>query len=295
VVAHSNLLPVVSAVTRLENYSGTTVILHGVEIWSRGNMWGHSVMRRPDVRVVAVSNFSAGGLVTTCPANVLPPGVSPTWYRMLVEAGGRAARVPGEFNIVTTFRLDAWRGKGLPTLLDAVRLVGDDRIRLTICGTGDCPGELLEAIVPYPWCRLTPGLGDHDLAQMLASADVFVLATRTCRGARASGEGFGLVLLEAQLAGTPVVAPAYGGSGDAFLPGVTGLAPLDETPEALAATLDTLLRDEEGRQHMGEAAAQWSRTRFEPEAYGRQVMRVLLNRPLLEPHRRSLEVAAPHG
>jgi glycosyltransferase involved in cell wall biosynthesis len=292
-VAHCNLLPVVSAVTGLENYSGTTVILHGREIWSRGKLWARSVLRRPDVRVVAVSNFSAGGLVTTCPANVLPPGVSPAWYRMLVDAGGKATRVPGEFNVVTTFRLEDWRGKGLPTLLDALWLAGDDRLRLTICGTGYCPSELVEAIAPYPWCHLTPGLSDRDLAQVLANADVFVLATRTRQGARASGEGFGLVLLEAQLAGTPVVAPAYGGSGDAFLPGVTGLAPLDETPEALAAALDTLLRDDEGRQHMGEAAAQWSRTRFEPEAYGRQVMRVLLNRPLLKPHRRSLEVAAP--
>ncbi len=293
VVAHCNLLPVVAAVAHLENYSGATVILHGREIWSRGNVRGHWMMQRSDVRVVAVSNFSAGGLVTTCPANVLLPGVSPAWYRTLVDAGARGTRVPGVFNVVTTFRLDDWRGKGLPTLLDALRIAGDDRVRLTICGTGHAPTELLEAIAPFPWCRLAPGLSDPDLAQLLADADLFVLATRTRQGGRASGEGFGLVLLEAQLAGTPVVAPAYGGSGDAFLPGVTGLAPLDETPEALAAALAALLNDDEGRQHMGEAAAQWSRMCFEPDAYGRQVMRVLLNRPLLLPHRMSLEVAAP--
>jgi phosphatidyl-myo-inositol dimannoside synthase len=293
VVVHRNLLPVVSAVASLSNYSGATVILHGREIWSRGNVRGHWLMQRPDVRVVAVSNFSAGGLVATCRANVLPPGVSPEWYRTLVDAGAQASRMPGEFNVVTTFRLDDWRGKGLPTLLDAVRLTGDDRVRLTICGSGRVPAELLEAIAPYPWCRLAPCLSDRDLAQVLADADLFVLATRTRRGGHASGEGFGLVLLEAQLAGTPVVAPAYGGSGDAFLPGVTGLAPLDETPEALAAALAVFLHDDEGRQHMGEAAAQWSRMCFEPDAYGRLVMRVLLNRPLSKPHRKSLEVAVP--
>ena len=47
------------------------------------------------------------------------------------------------------------------------------------------------------------------------------------------GEGFGLVLLEAQAAGTPVIATAYGGSHEACIEGVTGVAPADESAEAL--------------------------------------------------------------
>jgi glycosyltransferase involved in cell wall biosynthesis len=85
------------------------------------------------------------------------------------------------------------------------------------------------------------GLSDRDLADELAAADLFVLATQTRSGRRAVGEGFGLVLLEAQAAGTPVIAPAYGGSREAYIEGVTGVAPLDESAEALLRSLQDLL------------------------------------------------------
>lgn len=293
VLAHCNLLPVVRVVAQVPNYAGATVILHGAEIWNGRKVRSHRLMRRSDVRVVTVSNFSAGAVAKTAPANVLYPGVSPAWYRTLVAAGIEARRAPGERNLVTVFRLDDWREKGLPTLIDAVRLIGDDRVRLTVCGSGSVTGELVRATSPYEWCRLAPGLSDHDLAQHLADADVFILATRTRPGKRACGEGFGLVLLEAQLAGTPVVAPAYGGSGEAFVPGVTGLAPLDETPEALASALGALLRDDERRLEMGRAAARWSTVCFEPARYGQQVVRTLLGHDAFEVDRAHAEPASP--
>ncbi|GII21206.1 glycosyltransferase family 4 protein [Planosporangium mesophilum] len=282
VVAHCNLLPVVELAARMPNFAGATVILHGLEIWAGRHVRGHRTMRRPDVRVVTASNFSAGALARTSPANVLHPGVSAAWYRILVDAAEQARSGSGELNLVTAFRLDDWRDKGLGTLLDAVRLLRDDRVRLTVCGSGPVTAELRAAVEPYPWCRLRPGLTDQMLADQFAFADLFVLATRTRSGSDACGEGFGLVLLEAQLAGTAVVAPAYGGSGDAFQPGITGLAPLDETPEALAAVLASLLADDQWRTEMGRAAAAWARSRFEPTAYADNLLRALLGDPAPE-------------
>lgn len=284
VLTHSNLLPVLRFVNRSSAYCGATVILHGSEIWSGPSVRHRRMLRRSDVRAVAVSNFSAGALTRICPSNVLNPGVSPEWYQALVDAAeGPSCALPddpsraSEVRLITAFRLAGWREKGLPTVLDAVRRTGDDRIRLTVCGTGPVPDELLREVAAHPCCRLAPDLADADLARRLASADLCVLATRTRPGAHAHGEGFGLILLEAQLAGTPVVAPAYGGSGEAFLPGVTGMAPSDETPEALATVLVTLLRDEQRRQMMGRAAAYWSRLRFAPEVYGPHLIRTLLS------------------
>jgi glycosyltransferase involved in cell wall biosynthesis len=233
-------------------------------------------MRRSDVRVVTVSTFSAGTLARTCPANVLHPGVSPAWYQTLLAASMRAHPVTGEFNVVTAFRLEDWRDKGFGTLLDAVHLLSDARVRLTVCGAGPVPPDLAARMAPHPWCRIAADLSDPALAEQLAAADVFVLATRTRFGATAYGEGFGLVLLEAQLAGTPVIAPAYGGSPDAFQVGLTGLAPIDESPEALASVLATLLSDNQRRAQMAQAAATWSRARFEPTAHGRYVVETLL-------------------
>ena len=112
-----------------------------------------------------------------------------------------------------------------------------------------------------------PGLTDQDLARQFASADLFVLATRTRPGRQPSGEGFGLVLLEAQVAGTPVVAPAYGGSHDAYIHGVTGDAPIDETASALGDVLDRLLRDPDQLARMSKHAAEWARECFAPDRY----------------------------
>jgi glycosyltransferase involved in cell wall biosynthesis len=275
ILAHGNLLPVVPLVARLPAFGGATVILYGSEIWTRRRVRGHSIIRRPDVHVVTCSNFSAGALATTAQASVLNPGVSPAWFDALVTASTLPRPPSNHVNLVTAFRLGDWRDKGLATLLEAIRLLDDERIRLTVCGTGSIQPELAAAVAPHPWCVIAANLTDEELAAQFGRADVFVLATRTRFGRRASGEGFGLVLLEAQLAGTPVIAPAYGGGGDAFQPGLTGLAPVDESAESLAAVLAHLL-DDERRTGMGRAAALWARARFEPAAHSAQVIATLL-------------------
>jgi glycosyltransferase involved in cell wall biosynthesis len=224
-------------------------------------------MRRPDVRVVAVSNFTAGVLMRDCRATVLPPALSQQWSDVLAAAAAGRPRHGSGIRLATAFRLAEWRGKGLPELVAAVAALGRPDVRLTVCGGGDPPTGLLRLVAEYSWCTVRPGLGDADLARELAAADLFVLATRTRGGRRAVGEGFGLVLLEAQAAGTPVIAPAHGGSRDTYVEGVTGVAPPDESAEALARTLDELLKDPDRLALMGRHAAQWARRAFAPECY----------------------------
>jgi glycosyltransferase involved in cell wall biosynthesis len=275
VVAHPNLLPLVRLVSRLGAFRGATVLLYGIDIWGR-RVRGGRIMRRRDVRVVTISGFSSGALLRTCRATVLHPGLTAQWYDTLVAAGERIRPAADTVELVTAFRLADWRAKGLPTVLDAIALLDDDRVRLTVCGSGAVPADLRAAVTRHPWCRIVADLGDEALAERLAAADVFVLATRTRTGRAAYGEGFGLVLLEAQVAGTPVVAPAYGGCGDAYQPGLTGLAPVDESPAALAAVLRRMLADERLRAAMGAAAASWARARFDLDRYARQVVDTLL-------------------
>ena len=178
--------------------------------------------------------------------------------------------------LATAFRLADWRDKGLPQLVAAVTALGRPDVCLTICGSGDPPADLLRLVSEYSWCTVRPGLGDDDFARELAAADLFVLATQTRRGRGAFGEGFGLVLLEAQAAGTPVIAPAYGGSREAYVEGVTGVAPADESAEALTRTLHDLLKDPARLAWMGELAAEWTRQAFDPERYAQLAVRRLL-------------------
>jgi glycosyltransferase involved in cell wall biosynthesis len=149
-------------------------------------------------------------------------------------------------------------------------------VTLTVCGSGAADHELLALTQGAPWCQVKSGLTDVALARELATADLFVLATRTRSGRRPSGEGFGLVLLEAQVAGTPVVAPSSGGSRDAYLDGVTGAAPVDESAGTLARTLDQMLADPARLAQMGRAAARWAQERYDPDLYAALAVAALL-------------------
>jgi phosphatidylinositol alpha-1,6-mannosyltransferase len=280
VAGHRALLPVAMLLSQNPAVRGVSVICHGSEIWD--SRWRprrrleRRLMRGAGIRIVAASSFSAGALMRDCPATVLPPALSREWFDTLTRAGAERQHHGPETNLVTAFRLAEWEGKGLPKLVAAVAALRRPDVRLTVCGSGHPPTALLRLVAEYSWCALQPGLSDRDLARELAAADLFVLATRTGSGGRAVGEGFGLVLLEAQAAGTPVVAPAYGGSRDAYVEGVTGVSPSDESAEALAKILDELLKDPSRLAWMGTRAARWAQQAFAPEGYAQLAIRKLL-------------------
>ena len=280
VVAHRALLPVAALLARDSAVCGVSLVCHGSDVW--GSRWRprwnleRRLMRGTGVRVVAVSNFTAGTLMRDCRATVLPPSLSREWFDTLAAAAAdRPGRGPG-VRLATAFRLSDWRQKGLPQLVEAVTALGHPDIHLTICGSGNPQTDLLRLVSKHSWCVLRPSLSDDDLARELAAADLFVLATQTRNGRGAVGEGFGLVLLEAQAAGTPVIAPAYGGSHEVYVEGVTGVAPTDESAEALTRTLHDLLKDPARLAWMGRHAAQWARQAFAPERCGHLTVKRLL-------------------
>jgi phosphatidyl-myo-inositol dimannoside synthase len=280
VLAHRALLPVAAVLARRRRVTGITVICHGSDVWGprRGPRWyaESRLMRRPNVRVVAVSSFTAGALFPGAQATILPPGLPPAWFGELVRAAKEVRPGPPGLELTTAFRLDDWRDKGLVPLTEAVAALGHAGVRLTVCGSGEPPAELMTHVRRYPWCTVRSGLTDRELAAQLAGSDLFVLATRTRAGRRPCGEGFGLVLLEAQVAGTPVVGPAHGGSPDAYLDEVTGATPRDESAATLTGVLDRLLRDPGRLTEMGLRAAGWSRECFAPDRYAALAVERLL-------------------
>ena len=64
-------------------------------------------------------------------------------------------------------------------------------------------------------------------------------------------EGFPLVIVEAMLAGIPVVASTVGGIPEIVVPGSTGMLVAPQDPEALADALRTIAGDPQLRQDMG--------------------------------------------
>lgn len=85
-----------------------------------------------------------------------------------------------------------------------------------------------------------------DLALLYRAADMVVVPSYS--------ESFGLVALEAQACGTPVVAAAVGGLHTAVVDGVTGQLVSGHDPQVWAEILTALLNDEPRRMALGEAA-----------------------------------------
>jgi glycosyltransferase involved in cell wall biosynthesis len=128
-----------------------------------------------------------------------------------------------------------------------------DRIRnadwtLSIIGDGRKRGEIERAFAGFPAGRIAwLGLLDRKRALAeLATHDVFVWP-----GVR---EAYGLVYLEAQAAGLPVVAFDSGGVSATVEPGETALLAPENDEAAFAAALSALLHDAKRRAIMGEAA-----------------------------------------
>ena len=148
ILAHPALLPIGWLLCREGNVSGISVICHGSDVWgerswmrARLERW---LMRRPAVRLIAASSYTAGALARYGPAAVLPPGLSREWFGKLVAASGHRPEGRTAVEVLTAFRLDDWRDKGLPQLLEAVTAVDRLDIRVTVCGSGMPSPELVE-------------------------------------------------------------------------------------------------------------------------------------------------------
>jgi phosphatidylinositol alpha-1,6-mannosyltransferase len=99
------------------------------------------------------------------------------------------------------------------------------------------------------------GISDEDeLVRCYQQCDVFALPNRQVGW---DFEGFGIVLLEAQACGKPVIAGRSGGTAETLDPSQTGELIACENPDILARTAADLLDDAERRRVLGERAREW--------------------------------------
>jgi phosphatidylinositol alpha-1,6-mannosyltransferase len=108
-------------------------------------------------------------------------------------------------------------------------------------------------------------LSDDQLVPYYQQCDLFVLPNRRLGG---DIEGFGMVLLEAQACGKPVIAGNTGGTAEAMDAPRTGTIVACDSVEVLATEIARLLLDESRQVAMGRAAREWVLNNFDWDALG---------------------------
>ncbi len=110
-------------------------------------------------------------------------------------------------------------------------------------------------------------MDDPRLVRCYQQCDLFALPNRQVGQ---DIEGFGMVLVEAQACGKPVLAGASGGTADTMRVPETGLVLPCEEPGPLARAVTELLSDPERRARMGMAARAWATSYFDWDALSRR-------------------------
>lgn len=130
--------------------------------------------------------------------------------------------------------------------LEAVRRLGE-HAHLVVAGDGPLREQFELDVVARGLAGLVHVLGHrNDIPKILAAIDVFILTS--------DSEGLPGVLIEAQMAGCPVVTVAVGGVRDLVDDGETGFVIDGLDPEDLARRVVDLLRDRPLRIRLGERA-----------------------------------------
>ncbi len=237
---HIHLGPLAAAVAKAWR-SRLLVQTHGVEVWTRPSEVRRRSLEAAD-GVLSVSRDTRAKVLNW--ADLAPERVRvvPNTFALDFTPGDRAAArarlgVGDAKVILSVSRLDGGqRHKGqdrviraLPHLrargIDVVYVVagvGDDMTRLQVLAAAEGVSDHVRFVGKAP---------PQDLPDLYRAADLFALPS--------TGDGFGIVFLEAMACGTPALGLAAGGAIDALAEGRLGVAVEErELVPALAAALE---------------------------------------------------------
>jgi glycosyltransferase involved in cell wall biosynthesis len=210
---------------------------------------------RASARVTAVSGWLADQAAGFAPGLASPVAVAPMPVDDLAFSPGPDGRPRDELLFVG--RLD--RQKGAELALRALAGLSGPAAALPLRVVGGGPEE-------QRLRRLAGELGVAGRVRWDGQLPQTELADRYRRAAAlvvpGQDEGLGLVAVEGQLSGAPVVAAASGGLLDVVADGRTGRTFPPGSPDALARTLEAVLADPAGTARMAAAARERAAARF---------------------------------
>jgi phosphatidylinositol alpha-1,6-mannosyltransferase len=185
--------------------------------------------------------------------NVLHPGVDASLFVPSADDDGFKQQMgwQGRKVIITVGRLQERKGQDMMIRATALLKQQFPEILYAIIGRGECLESLQSLTAELninDHVQFLTEVTDPQMIQCYQQSDVFILPNRTIGN---DIEGFGMVLVEAQACGKPVIAGDSGGTKETMLLNESGFV-IDCTDEQLISnTITKLLADPEYSQQMG--------------------------------------------
>ncbi len=206
-------------------------------------VWDRWASRQPDLYVVTgrpvaerVKSFYHRS------ASIVPPPIEAKWF---------ARHQSDDFYLVAARLVPH---KRIELAIEACSRLG---LPLVVTGTGRSSGRLRKLATRD--VRFTGFVSDDELRDLYTRARAVIVP---------SEEEFGLVALEAQAAGTPVIAFDQGGSRETVVDGVTGIRFAPQTVEGLVAAIGRFNRCTWDRTAIQANAARFDEARFRQDLLG---------------------------
>ena len=256
IALHPHLAPVVSLMRARRRKFRSIVFTHGVEVWQPLDWLRGAALRRADL-VLGPSADTVQHLISEqriSPGKVqrLAWALDPEFEARVAERASLAppAEFPRTGRVVLT--VGRWNSaekyKGADTLIAAlprvVKTMSD--ASLVLVGDGnDRPRleQLARDLQVADRIHFLNGLTSEQLSACYANCNVFALPS--------SGEGFGMVFLEAMAYGKPVIGGAHGGIPDIVEHGKTGLLVPHGDVKRLAQAIEFVFGNAARAEEMG--------------------------------------------
>ncbi|HEX7182450.1 MAG TPA: glycosyltransferase family 4 protein [Thermoanaerobaculia bacterium] len=223
------------------------VALHGIEVWRPLSWDRRRALARAAVQL-AFSSYTVERAWPFCPRldrlASLPLALEERERAGPVDEA-LLGRLGEGFLLIVGRMASGERYKGHDQMLEAMPRLPDTR--LVVVGDGDDRRRLearAAALGLNGSVIFTGFVSETTLAELYRRCSVFVMPS--------TGEGFGLVYLEAMRAGKPCVAARGSAAEEIVVDGTTGLL-VSQEPGELASAVGTLLREPELGRRMGEA------------------------------------------
>lgn len=252
----SHVFPVGTAAWLSRIFGGPeyAVLFHGLDLKLANNAWKRWLLRRICRNAKALftnSQATLDELLKLAPqaqATVMTPGIESHPVPTRDEAR-KALGLDPDFEVVLSVTRLVPR-KGIDLSLHALaRLQKRRNAEYVVIGDGPDKARLQgvaeECRTSVRWVT---NADEDEKWNWYAAADVFLLPVREETD---DMEGFGIVYLEAALAGIPAVAGKSGGAGEAVRHGYSGLLVNPKSIEEVETTVERLLADGELRSRLG--------------------------------------------